>query len=199
MGRIAASELTTNEVDDGSQVGPLLDQLAGPVASLTGDGAYDQDGVFPSVAQRHPDARVRRARARCRARRLRARPRSGISTCSLLLSTAAWAGRRSAAISARALAEVIGGGLRSRTDQRQVTEMTVAVAVLNRMLKLGRPKSVRIARTQAGIGSLRPPIDPRYTVPTSRQRQKFATSLYLGRGPGSPPGVPGGGSTGIVP
>jgi hypothetical protein len=40
---------------------------------------------------------------------------------------------------------VIGDGLRSRTDQRQATEVTVAVAVLNRMLELGRPKSVRIA------------------------------------------------------
>ena len=40
---------------------------------------------------------------------------------------------------------VIGDGLRSRTDQRQATGMTVAVAVLNRMLELGRPKSVRIA------------------------------------------------------
>jgi hypothetical protein len=35
--------------------------------------------------------------------------------------------------------------LRSRTDQRQATEMNVAVAVLNRILELGRPKSVRIA------------------------------------------------------
>jgi hypothetical protein len=35
--------------------------------------------------------------------------------------------------------------VRSRTDQRQATEMTVAVAVLNRMLELGRSKSVRIA------------------------------------------------------
>ena len=40
---------------------------------------------------------------------------------------------------------VIGDGLCSRTDQRQATEMKVAVAVLNRMLELGRPKSVRIA------------------------------------------------------
>jgi hypothetical protein len=56
--RIAASELTTNDVDDGSQVGPLLDQIAGPVASFTGDGAYDQDGVFRSVAEHHPGARV---------------------------------------------------------------------------------------------------------------------------------------------
>ena len=35
--------------------------------------------------------------------------------------------------------------LRSRTDQRQATEMNVGVAVLNRMPGLGHPKSVRIA------------------------------------------------------
>jgi len=40
---------------------------------------------------------------------------------------------------------VIGDGLRSHTDQRQATEMNVAVAVLNRMLEFGRSKSVRIA------------------------------------------------------
>jgi hypothetical protein len=37
-------------------VGPLLDQIMGPVVSVTGDGAYDQDGVYTSVAQRHPEA-----------------------------------------------------------------------------------------------------------------------------------------------
>jgi Transposase DDE domain len=57
-GRILASELTTNDVDDGSQVGPLLDQVTDPIASFTGDGAYDQDSVSRSVARRHPDARV---------------------------------------------------------------------------------------------------------------------------------------------
>src|SRR3954469_12358501 len=40
---------------------------------------------------------------------------------------------------------VIGDGLRSRTDERQATEMNVAVHVLNRMLELGRPEAVRIA------------------------------------------------------
>ncbi len=40
---------------------------------------------------------------------------------------------------------VIGNGLHSRTDQRQATEMNVAVMVLNRMLDFGRPTSVRIA------------------------------------------------------
>ena len=41
--------------------------------------------------------------------------------------------------------QVIGDGLRSRTDRRRVTEVNVAVHALNRMLELGRPISVRIA------------------------------------------------------
>ena len=53
----------------------------------------------------------------------------------------------------RALAEaaisrykrVIGDALRSRTDERQATEVAIAVHALNRMLELGRPESVRIA------------------------------------------------------
>ena len=40
---------------------------------------------------------------------------------------------------------VIGGALRSQTDRRQRTEVAIAVHALNRMLELGRPKSVRIA------------------------------------------------------
>jgi hypothetical protein len=40
---------------------------------------------------------------------------------------------------------VIGDALRSRTDGRQVTEVTIAADVLNRMLELGRPEYVRIA------------------------------------------------------
>jgi hypothetical protein len=38
-GQIVASLLTPKDVDDASQVDPLLDQVAGPVASFTGDGA----------------------------------------------------------------------------------------------------------------------------------------------------------------
>ena len=40
---------------------------------------------------------------------------------------------------------VISDTLRSRTDHRQATEVAIAVHVLNRMLELGRPESVRIA------------------------------------------------------
>src|SRR5215210_5103182 len=57
-GRIVAAALTDRDEDDASQVAPLLDQVEAPVASFTGDGAYDQEGVYADVAERHPDAEV---------------------------------------------------------------------------------------------------------------------------------------------
>ena len=57
-GQILASELTTSDVDDGSQVEPLLDQIPGPLASFIGDGAYDQAGIYGTVGEHHPDAEV---------------------------------------------------------------------------------------------------------------------------------------------
>jgi hypothetical protein len=38
--------------------GPLLEQIARPVVSFTGDGASDRDDVYREVCQRHPDAAV---------------------------------------------------------------------------------------------------------------------------------------------
>jgi hypothetical protein len=56
--RIVASALTDKDADDGSQVGPLLDRIDDPVASFTGDGAFDRDDVYAAVAARHPEADV---------------------------------------------------------------------------------------------------------------------------------------------
>jgi len=57
-GRIVASLLTAHDADDGAQIGPLLDEVNGPLASFTGDGAYDQDGVTASIGARHPEAAI---------------------------------------------------------------------------------------------------------------------------------------------
>ena len=58
IGRIVAATPTPDDVDDGSQVGPLLDRTDRPVASFTADGAFDRDDVYAEVAARHPDAEV---------------------------------------------------------------------------------------------------------------------------------------------
>jgi hypothetical protein len=39
---------------------------------------------------------------------------------------------------------VIGDALRSWTKRRQMTEVAIAVVLLNRMLELGRPEYVRL-------------------------------------------------------
>jgi len=154
-GQIVAAALTAKEVDDGSQVGPLLDQVPGPVASFTGDGAYDQDGVSIAVAEHHPDAAIivpprstavpsetAETEPTQRDRHLQSIAKHG---------RAAW--QKVSGYTKRARAEaaigrfkqVIGDGLRSRADERRATEVNVAVHVLNRMLDLGSPISVRIA------------------------------------------------------
>jgi hypothetical protein len=55
---MVASALTSKEADDGVLVSPVLDQVNGPLCSFTADGAYDQDGVYAAVAERHPEAAV---------------------------------------------------------------------------------------------------------------------------------------------
>ncbi len=57
-GRIVAATLTDRDEDAAAQLGPLLDQVAEPVASFTADGAYDQESVYADVAERHPEAEV---------------------------------------------------------------------------------------------------------------------------------------------
>src|SRR4051794_41258095 len=57
-GRIVAATLTDRDEDDGSHVGPLLDQVADPVAFFTAEGAYDQDSVYTYVADPQPVAGV---------------------------------------------------------------------------------------------------------------------------------------------
>ena len=95
-GQIVAVMLTRKDIDDASQVDPLLDQVTGAVASFTGDGAYDQDRVYASVAERHPQRpwSCRRAQAACPARRPRAHRHSATAICCTSPSTAAWLGRQ---------------------------------------------------------------------------------------------------------
>jgi hypothetical protein len=154
-GQILASELTTSDVDDGSQVEPLLDQITAPLASFIGDGAYDQAGIYGTIAKRHPEADVI-----VPPRSTAVLSEDGESTPTQRdrhLQSIQEHGRmgwqKRSGYARRALVEtaisrikrVIGDGLRSRTDQRRANEVALAIHALNRMLELGRPESVRIA------------------------------------------------------
>src|SRR5215213_2985951 len=154
-GRIVASVLTDKDADDGSQVGPLLDRIDGPVASVTGDGAYDRDDVYAAVAARHPAAAVvvppRANAVPSAAAETAPTQRDAHLRCIAERGRMGW--QRASGYGWRALVEcdisrwkrVVGDGLRFQTDGRQATEVAIAADVLNRMLDLGRPEYVRIA------------------------------------------------------
>jgi hypothetical protein len=154
-GRIVASALTDREADDGSQVGPLLDQVDGPVAFFTGDGAYDRGDVYAEVAVRHPEAAViappRANAVPSDAAETAPTQRDAHLRCIAERGHMGW--QRASGYSSRALVEadiarwkrVVGDGLRFQTDGRQATEVVIAAEVLNRMLDLGRPEYVRTA------------------------------------------------------
>jgi hypothetical protein len=154
-GEIVAAALTTNDVDDASQVGPLLDQLDAPLASFTGDGAYDQDSLYRAVTDRDPDALVivpPRAAA-VLSETAETKPPQRDQHLQDIADKGRIGWQKSSDYTKRSRVEtaigrykqVIGDGLRFHKDGRRRTEVNVAVHVLNRMSKLGRPVSVRIA------------------------------------------------------
>ena len=133
----------------------MLDQITGPVASVTGDGAYDQDGVYASVAERHPEAAVivppRSSAVPSADAETAPTQRDRHLHCIAEHGRMGWQKRSGYNKRARAEAaigrwkQVIGDVLRSQTDRRRATEVAIAVQVLNRMLELGRPEYVRMA------------------------------------------------------
>ena len=154
---ILASELTTSEEGDASQVGPLLEQITGPIASVVADGAYDGEHVYRVVSERQPDPPVA----------VIIPPRAG-AVASPSADTApsqrdghirmvedrgrrGW--QKAVGYGRRSLGEtavfrykvIIGRSLRARTLPAQKTEARVACAVLNRMAGLGMPVSQRTA------------------------------------------------------
>lgn len=152
-GRVVAATPTDREVDDASQVGSLLDRVTGSVACITGDGAYDRDSVrdsvYAEVAERHPEADV------VVPPRSTAVPSEAAETAPTrrdrhpqhIAEHGRMAWQKASEYTKRARAEtaisrykrVIGDGLRSHTVRRRVTEVSVAIHALDRMLEFGRP------------------------------------------------------------
>ena len=150
-GEILASELTSNDEGDASQVGPLLGQIPGSLASLTADGAYDGEPIYQAVAERQPDppvtviipprstavpssdADATPSQRDQHIQMIRAKGRLG-------WQKAVGYGRRSHAETATfRYKAIIGSSLRARTLPAQRTEAKVACSVLNRMTRLGMP------------------------------------------------------------
>ena len=151
-GRIAAATLTDRGVDDATQVGPLLDQVAEPVALLTGDGACDRSSAYADMHERHPEAAVivpPRVDAAL-SETAKTAPTQHDRHIQAITAGGRMAWRKASGYTVRARAEsqiarctrVIGDRLRFHTDE---AEVAIAVEAFSRLLDLGRPNSVRVA------------------------------------------------------
>ena len=135
----------------------MLEQITGPIALVSADGAYDGEPVYRAVSERQPDppaAGVIPPRASAvpsptadtaptqrdrHLRMIRDKGRMG-------WQKAVGYGRRSLGETAVfRYKAIIGRGLRARTLPTQKTEARVACSVLNRMTRLGMPVSRRTA------------------------------------------------------
>jgi transposase len=152
-GTIVASTLTSKEVDDAAELGPLLDQIDEPLAAVIADGAYDQDRVYDAVAEHSPEAAVvvpPRSTA-VLSPSAETDPTQRDRHIQAIAEQGRMGWQRASGYNARAGAEgamsrykrIIGDTLRSHT--RPAQETRIAVSILNRMLDLGRPESVRAA------------------------------------------------------
>ncbi len=169
----------------------MLEQVTGPIASVTADGAYDGEPVYRAVAERQPDPPV----AVVVPPRATAVPGPAVDTApsqrdrhlQLIRDRGRMGWQRAVGYGRRSLGEtavfrykaIIGRSLRARPLPAQKTEARVACSVLNRMARLGMPVSRRTARTTATGAAPRPSSDlctkalnrasPRPSVPRMRR------------------------------
>lgn len=154
-GTIVARTLTDQDTDDPSQVAPLLDQIDGPIARVTADGAYDGAPTYATIAAHSDDIEVvipPRSTAVLNGEQgpLVQRDRH----LEIITERGRLAWQKATDYGQRSLVEttmgryktLIGPRLRARGFAAQKTEAAVSVVVLNQMLAAGRPDSVRRVR-----------------------------------------------------
>ena len=148
---IRAIEVTDNGTGDAPMLPELLSQIPPdePIASVGGDGAYDTKACHAAIAQRGAQAvipprkngkpwKAKLVGAGVRNEALRACQRLGRSIWKK------WSGyhRRSLVETKMHCFKRLGERVMARTFERQVVELHVRVALLNRFTQLGRPTTM---------------------------------------------------------
>jgi hypothetical protein len=157
-GMIVAQILTDQDADDPSQVAPLLDQIDGRITRVTADGAYDGAPTYETISEHGNDIEV------VIPPRSTAIPSGELGSLAqrdrhleILTERGRLAWQKATDYGKRSLVEttmgrykaLIGPRLRARGFTAQQTEAASGAAVLNQMLAVGRPDSVRRQRATA--------------------------------------------------
>lgn len=151
--QIEAVSLTTNAVDDATEVGTLLAQISKTVKSLSGDGAYDKDKVRELLH----DKNIRQVIPPQHNAVIDKKKRAHMSQRDEAIKTIKEMGRKEWKIKVgyhqRSKAETvmfryktsIGPDLSARKPEHQKTEVAIGCKILNIMLQTTKPKSKKVA------------------------------------------------------
>ena len=150
---IRAIEVTSNAIGDAPMLPELLAQIPAhePIESVYADGAYDTRGCLDAIAQRGAMAVIPpRKNAK-----IWSRPSAGseprneaVRACKRLGRRIwkQWSGyhRRSLVQTKMHCFKRLGERVTARTFERQVVELHIRVALLNRFSQIGRPQTVAV-------------------------------------------------------
>lgn len=147
---IRAVEVTSNNVGDAPMLPELLAQIPQEerIASVSADGAYDTKACYTSIAARNAEAviPVRKNGKPWKENTLGAKSRNEALRTTLRLGRAIW--KRWSGYHRRSLVEtkmrclkLLGERVVARDFDRQVTEIHIKVALLNRFTHLGTPET----------------------------------------------------------
>ena len=150
-GEIESCATTTNGVDDAKMVEPLLNDIAGEINKVAGDGAYDKKKVYTEFAKRRikpiipprKNARIEkhgnaRGKPKARDRNIRSIRKLGRKKWKKKMNYH----RRSIAESTMfRFKNTFGDTLSSRNMKQQEIEVRIKCNILNKMVKLGLPNA----------------------------------------------------------
>ncbi len=149
--------LTDNAADDAGQVPALLEAIEGEIASVAADGAYDGEPVYRAIAGHQPDPPpdvVIPPRASAVPSTENAEGQSQRDRhIRIIVEKGRMAWQKATGYGRRSLSEtavgrykaIIGSKLRARILPAQQGEAAMAAEVLNRMIRVAKPISIRVA------------------------------------------------------
>lgn len=151
---VRAIEVTDNRVGDAPMLPELLGQIPDDetIGSVSGDGAYDTKVCHAAIARRQANAVIppRKNAKLWKVRHMGDLARNEAVRACLRLGRRLW--KKWSGYHRRSLVETkmhcfkrLGERVMARTFERQVAELHVRVALLNRFTQLGRPATVPVA------------------------------------------------------
>lgn len=149
---IVATTLTSNKVSDPSEVMPLINQVESEIDTIKADGAYDQDPLrqeldnlnINSIFPPRIDAILSKDHKHNPTSRDKAIVRIKKDGREVWEYASGYSKRNLVENAMFRYKNIIGNKMHSKTVKRQDTEVRIGIYILNQMIGLGMPDSVRV-------------------------------------------------------